>query len=105
MTDLFIAFRGKHLVVSEAMDKHIRATFPGCDVVEQYLLADLWLEANPSRRWRNQMRGLAQWLTKHLRHAPKVAAEVRVGTAPKAEDYGVTLRPEVVERMKARFGR
>ena len=80
MSELFQAFAGKHLSVSYGFDAHLRKTFPGCDLHEQYLLADLWLEANPRLRWRNQPRGLANWLTKNLRHAPKAAAEAKVGT-------------------------
>lgn len=94
MTELFQVFAGKHLNVSEAFDAHLRKTFPGCDLHEQYLLADLWLEANPRLRWRNKSRGLVNWMIKHLRNAPKAAAEAKVGTSPRPEDHGVFLKPK-----------
>jgi len=45
---------------------------------------DLWLEnLRPSKRWRNQPKGIANWLKKELRNRPKVAAELKVGQAPR----------------------
>lgn len=103
MSELFQIFAGKHLNVSEGLDAHLRKTFPGMDLHEQYLFADLWMEANPRRRSKNQARFLANWLTKEFRKNPLYRPKRwDAGTGPKASDHGVFVKQAILDREGAK---
>lgn len=83
---LFIAFKGRHFDVSEGFHEELVRAFPRIDLFEQYLLADVWITANPRRVKKNYARFIVNW----LKGVPKQASEARLGLGP--SDMGIPIK-------------
>jgi hypothetical protein len=56
-----LAFKGSRLRVSQQDDRRLADTYPWVDREHQYRKANLWLEANPTRRPKKILQFLSNW--------------------------------------------
>ena len=83
MSELFLAFDGKHLQVSEAEYVHFGELYPHLDIMQELRFIDEWLYAHPRRR--GSLRFIKNWLRAEERKAARPNPELKVGTAVRSE--------------------
>jgi hypothetical protein len=97
-------FCGSQLKVSAKFHTILLGAFPWLNLIEQYRIMDCWLEANPRKRWRNQPRGVVNWLNRQPKPSLKeiqTASEIHVGRGPELTE---SERLQVQERVSQRKG-
>lgn len=83
MGELFRAFAGRWLTISEGFDHYLRQRFPELELQAEYRHMDAWCEANPHRKPRkNWPRFVVTWLIKEAKAKPVVGTEIRTGAPP-----------------------
>lgn len=97
MSEMFLAYRGQRLEISEPFDLALRQAKPWIDAHEVYESIDLWLIAHPKRR--GTMRFVVGWINRISK--PKRLMEAEVGKGP--SDYAqVHVREAIRERESKR---
>ena len=99
MSNLFLAFSGKHLKVSADDDARWAQCCPDVDRQQEYRFADDWLECNPHRRKKNVRRYMGLWLKYAQRAAAERLEQSRVGQGPQGV---IKVRQAALDRFKAR---
>ena len=95
--NLFVAFKGKHLVVSELDDNQYCYWYPDVNHASEYRVIDAWLDVHPRRR--GTRRFVRAWLKEEQRRAGLKLREARVGSF----DPGpVKVKPAALERARRR---
>jgi hypothetical protein len=83
LLNLFSAYRGRCIEVSEEIHHVLAELFPEVDRYSAYREADSWLYTRPRRQWpKNTERFLINWFKKEKRFAARnegIEAELRVG--------------------------
>ena len=83
--------------ISDVLVKAWATRFPAADLQREHPLMVLWLLKNPSRRPRNAIRFIENWLRKvnerELKNMETVAQRGRASAERVGERYGVKARP------------
>ena len=81
--ELFLAFSGRWLDVTESTFRYLAQAFPEIHLPSTFREADAWCWANPRRRPRNVRRFLVAWVLREKRNLPlseAVRKELKVGS-------------------------
>lgn len=104
MSELFLAFRGKNLEISESFDQVVAQGRPWLDRQEVYASIDLWLETH--RRRKGTLRFVVGWINR----IPK--PNVYAGRGPTIDSKeklcpvcGFWFRPMALKRHACKEGR
>lgn len=97
MSELFVAFKSKHLEISDS--EYIRHTqiYSNVDLCVEYNLMDEWLRLHPHRRGTRIF--VSRWLAKEQRKAVASKREAMVGANPYRD---VKVKAEALERGRER---
>ncbi len=96
MSELFIAYKGKRLVIGQVQHCAHAAFYPDVDLWQEYRIIDGWLADHPKRQ--GTIRFVSAWLKKEQRSISERNRETKVGQGP----TGVSVRPEIFERIRKR---
>jgi hypothetical protein len=97
MSELWLTFKGKRLEVSDGQHNRYSQTFPHVELLSEYLIMDLWLEAHPKRRGTHRF--CMNWLAGEQRKAIERRKEAMVGANPFTN---VRVKPEALTRIRER---